>query len=284
MRIEILWQGEACEASELADGVITVGGDEGDAIRVPGLMGGLLVLMVDGSVLSVVSKQIAFIGATRFPPHVARLVLEGDSVVVDQLELRRPAVTPEHRQRVDTALVIKGLLRGDPFALSHSRAATLTCVTGVDLGTIYPLAFTHTILGRADEVDVRLHDRSVSRQHARLTRRGASATIEPCCPTNGLFLNGRQVRGAKRLKTGDVLELGQTVLRFDGPEQVFEEVTQLVGPEVSASPVPPGPTLELSGAESRAASREPLRLESWLVAVGVVLTVVGLLVVLRVAV
>jgi len=273
MRIEILWQGEAGEAAELPEGLVTIGGDEADFIRVPGLPKSLLSLTVDGSVLCVVSQQTAMIGATRFPPHVARLVLEGDSVVVDQLELRRPllALAAENRQKVDTALVAKGLLQGGPFTMSESRAATLTCVTGVDLGVVYPLAFTHTVLGRADEVDVRLHDRSVSRQHARLMRRGATFTVEPSRPTNGLFLNGRVVRRPTRLESGDVLELGQTVLRFDGPEQVFEEVTQLIKPE-------PGPTVELPSARR---GREPLTSESWLTVLGLALLLVGLAAVLR---
>ncbi len=282
MRIDIEWHGVTTEA-DLIDGVISAGGGEHDGIRFEGLPAGLVELNVTGNThLSVTAKCTVTIGEVRFTPHVPRLVLEGDTVMLlDGVILRRPAVlvTAERRQNMGTAFVAKSLFSGKGLPMVETRAATLTCVSGVDWGTTFALAFSEVIVGRADEADVRLHDRSVSRRHAKLTRRGPRFTIEPCQATNGLFVNGKSTACRISLNSGDVFELGQTVIRFDGPQDAVEDVTVLVPDEplrVTVDESAFAPAQALAALRPAATPRaKPLTTGSFLMGLGVALTICG---------
>jgi hypothetical protein len=69
------------------------------------------------------------------------------------------------------------------------------------------------VLGRASDADVLLDgDDAVSRRHAEIAVRAGLCLIRDLDSCNGTLLNGRPVRRA-RLRRGDVLVLGETVVR-----------------------------------------------------------------------
>ena len=74
-------------------------------------------------------------------------------------------------------------------------------------------------LGRRTSADVPLPwDEEVSRLHAELVRSGDDWTItDDGLSLNGSFVNGEPVRGRCRLKDGDALRIGATVLVFRNP-------------------------------------------------------------------
>ncbi len=72
-----------------------------------------------------------------------------------------------------------------------------------------------TIIGRDDDVGIRLDgDEFASAQHARIEPRADGAWVEDLGSTNGTFVNGERVT-AQRLKTGDIVRVGQTELELD---------------------------------------------------------------------
>ena len=74
-------------------------------------------------------------------------------------------------------------------------------------------------LGRRTSADVPLPwDEEVSRLHAELVRSGDDWTVtDDGLSLNGSFVNGEPVRGRCRLKDGDALRIGATVLVFRNP-------------------------------------------------------------------
>ncbi len=70
-------------------------------------------------------------------------------------------------------------------------------------------------LGRSRQCDVVLDDANVSRQHAEIRPRGGSWVLADLGSTNGSRLNGRPVEGPEVVRSGDEIELGATVLRFE---------------------------------------------------------------------
>jgi pSer/pThr/pTyr-binding forkhead associated (FHA) protein len=74
-------------------------------------------------------------------------------------------------------------------------------------------------LGRRTSADVPLPwDEEVSRLHAELVRSGDDWTITDAgLSLNGSFVNGEPVRGRCRLKDGDAVRVGATVLVFRNP-------------------------------------------------------------------
>ena len=69
------------------------------------------------------------------------------------------------------------------------------------------------VLGRAADADVVLGgDDAISRRHAEIAVRAGLCLIRDLDSCNGTLLNGQFVRRA-RLRRGDVLVLGETVVR-----------------------------------------------------------------------
>lgn len=66
-------------------------------------------------------------------------------------------------------------------------------------------------LGRDITNDIVINDPEVSRHHLRLTRGAGGFTMEDLGSTNGTFVNGQRLTGARPLRPGDMVGLGETV-------------------------------------------------------------------------
>jgi hypothetical protein len=66
-------------------------------------------------------------------------------------------------------------------------------------------------LGRDITNDITINDPEVSRHHMRLTRGAGGFTLEDLGSTNGTFVNGQRLTGARPLRGGDMIGLGETV-------------------------------------------------------------------------
>jgi hypothetical protein len=66
-------------------------------------------------------------------------------------------------------------------------------------------------LGRDITNDIVINDPEVSRHHMRMTRAVGGFTIEDLGSTNGTFINGQRLTGARPLRPGDMIGLGETV-------------------------------------------------------------------------
>jgi len=243
MLIEIIWNAETTQV-DLLDGAVTVGGSPADHIHLDGLPHGLLQLTLMGSQLSVTSQRSFRIGAALFPARVPRLVVADEALKLpNDVVIRRvvDAKAREQRKAIDTAAVAEELLNGDA-SLENTRAATLTCVTGFDSGRVFALPYIENSIGRADDAVVRVRDRAVSRRQARLVKRGREFVLEAASPMNPAYINGIKLKNPRVLKTGDTLELGRTVLRFDAGERALSEHSVMMahGPALSpnSAPVP----------------------------------------------
>lgn len=78
-------------------------------------------------------------------------------------------------------------------------------------GIRYPLHAV-TRLGRGTEVDIRVDDPGVSRQHAEIVL-GSDVTIRDLGSTNGTLVDGRMI-GTQVLRDGAVIRLGNTTLIY----------------------------------------------------------------------
>lgn len=68
-------------------------------------------------------------------------------------------------------------------------------------------------IGRSSDCDIELSHDAVSRQHARLERRGDDWFLVDCGSVNGVRVNGKRVQEA-RLEPGDVIEIRPFVLYY----------------------------------------------------------------------
>jgi pSer/pThr/pTyr-binding forkhead associated (FHA) protein len=78
-----------------------------------------------------------------------------------------------------------------------------------------------TTIGRAVESDIVITSRRVSREHARVQRRGRRLVLVDLGSTNGTFLNDERVLAPVELRDGDRLSIGDVVLVYHDPESTF---------------------------------------------------------------
>src|SRR5262249_50782360 len=77
-------------------------------------------------------------------------------------------------------------------------------------------------LGRDQSNPIRLHDTEVSRRHAEVRPADDEYRIVDLGSANGTFVNGQPVDQAP-LRSGDRLQLGQTVMLFNEGNQAERE-------------------------------------------------------------
>ncbi|MGZ8634019.1 MAG: FHA domain-containing protein [Solirubrobacteraceae bacterium] len=102
---------------------------------------------------------------------------------------------------------------GVPFLLLRDGAGTQQVVR-------LPADAERLSIGRGEGVDLSLDwDDRVSRVHAELERVGETwALVDDGLSRNGSYVNGKRVRGRRRLEEGDELRLGGTRVVFRAPE------------------------------------------------------------------
>jgi pSer/pThr/pTyr-binding forkhead associated (FHA) protein len=96
--------------------------------------------------------------------------------------------------------------------------------------SIVPFASDELVIGRAhDGVAWRLPDRNVSRRHARFVRTNGVLWIEDLESLTGTRVNGERIQGRRRLREGDLVEIGDY------------DLAVLSDPAVATGPATPPP-------------------------------------------
>jgi diguanylate cyclase (GGDEF)-like protein len=94
--------------------------------------------------------------------------------------------------------------------------------TGPAMGARYALGDAPLVLGRSDDCDILIVDKSVSRTHARIERDPDGFFVTDLQSTNGTFVNDVLIATA-RLKDGDYLRIGNCICRFLAGDNVEAE-------------------------------------------------------------
>ncbi len=103
----------------------------------------------------------------------------------------------------------------------------LVVLQGPDKGRTFQTGDEPFVLGRSSEQAL-LTDNTISRHHAELRRVDGAWLIEDRGSSNGTYLNGVRVTKPTRLKRGDQIRLGSTLLVFAGDEKGDTSVRGLV--------------------------------------------------------
>src|SRR5437762_12507313 len=131
--------------------------------------------------------------------------------------------------------------------MQSSGSFRLIVRRGPQPNQIYELNKDIITLGRDITNDIVINDPECSRHHCRLTRGGGGYTLEDLGSTNGTFVNGQRLSGARPLSGGDVIGLGETVtlsyeitLPVGDPNQMATMVNPSPAPQsgYSAQPAP----------------------------------------------
>ena len=131
---------------------------------------------------------------------------------------RRPAAVPVYAPppavapvQLPSAAPVGGIAPLPPTAWGR-----LSVVSGPALARTYALGGSGALIGRGEDCAVMLlGDGSVSRRHALIRSDGRQVTVEDAGSTHGTYLSGRRVSTAVAVQRGDVIQVGQTLLRFE---------------------------------------------------------------------
>lgn len=94
--------------------------------------------------------------------------------------------------------------------------------------SVVPIELGEITVGRDEVNTIRLNERNVSRQHARLFKDNGSIYAEDLDSYNGVFINGDRVKSKQPILEGDLLKVGdfKIELRGEGMVRRTEETTQ----------------------------------------------------------
>jgi pSer/pThr/pTyr-binding forkhead associated (FHA) protein len=100
--------------------------------------------------------------------------------------------------------------------ITEAAGSRLTAVRGPYTGQSFPLGHLPVTIGRSQDRDVALPaDSSVSRTHARVTYEGNRHMIADDGSSNGTLVNGLRLNASRPLRPGDVVQMGETELRYE---------------------------------------------------------------------
>jgi len=164
---------------------------------------GLLALCICGIVLALVVMTLTFIrGGRRRTPTPAS--------VPAPVPVYTPPPAPAPPQPYRPA--------PPPVAAPQPPTGawgTLTVIAGAAQPHTYSLAGAEVLIGRSEECQIVLiGDGSVSRRHAIVRNDGRQVTVADAGSSHGTYLNGVRITQPAPVRRGDVLQVGQTQLRF----------------------------------------------------------------------
>ena len=114
-------------------------------------------------------------------------------------------------------------------------------VEGPDTGKEFDLSGATTV-GRDASAGIPIDDSEASREHASLSVVGTTVTVTDLGSTNGTFVNGERLSGARDLSATDKLRIGTTTfeLRVAGADDLQATAARAV-PDFADAPSPSGP-------------------------------------------
>lgn len=103
---------------------------------------------------------------------------------------------------------------------------TFQVIDGVDKGLVFTELSTPITVGREEGNSVRLNDERISRFHAKIQFDQGDMILTDLESTNGTRVNGQLIH-VHRLRHGDCVHLGRSVLLFGSLEEIATRETQL---------------------------------------------------------
>jgi diguanylate cyclase (GGDEF)-like protein len=108
----------------------------------------------------------------------------------------------------------------------------LIVIYGREMGRRVQVGTEPLIIGRSPQTQIQIDQESVSRNHCRIRFSGSEFLVQDLGSTNGTYVNDDLVQEEARLRHGDQLKVGRTILKFivgdDVEVQYHEEIYRLM--------------------------------------------------------
>ena len=118
----------------------------------------------------------------------------------------------------------------------------LVMSAGPNPGKVFELTMDSMSIGREATNDIVIQDAELSRNHARISRRGVTFLLEDLGSTNGTFVNHQRISSPRMLNPGDEVGFGENVvLSFQGEGAAATVAAPGRGQAATRQPAPPPP-------------------------------------------
>jgi pSer/pThr/pTyr-binding forkhead associated (FHA) protein len=114
-------------------------------------------------------------------------------------------------------------------------SVTFQVLEGIDKGRVFRELPTPVTIGREEGNVLRLNDERVSRFHAKVQHDNGEIILTDLESTNGTRVNGNVVQ-IRRLRPGDRIGLGRSLLLFGTPGEIAARQAALEGTSIPAGP------------------------------------------------
>jgi pSer/pThr/pTyr-binding forkhead associated (FHA) protein len=175
------------------------------------------------------SSNGTFVGQTRLPLGVPRVIKAGDVIKVADVSITfegevgasPPASTGSGPE--STATLARRLVNDLFQSVGGAEMAKLLVASGPAAGQSLTLALPDRTyrVGRSPDCDLVLPDDDVSREHAAFEKRWQGVFVRDLGSKNGVQIQGEKIRGERRLRHGDLLLVGTTQLKVEDPEEKY---------------------------------------------------------------
>jgi len=112
------------------------------------------------------------------------------------------------------------------FSFRPMALITLRILDGPERGTAFHQLAVPVSIGREDGNIIQLNDERVSRFHLKIHENGGDILLTDLQSTNGTRVNGEVVQ-VWRLRPGDVISLGRSLLIFGASDEIAKRLTAL---------------------------------------------------------
>ena len=117
--------------------------------------------------------------------------------------------------------------------------AYLVAVSGAQAGKQFPLTDAPCSFGRNPDNAIVVASARASRRHAEIRREGGDFILYDLGSANGTLVNGQRIAAPHRLRSGDLIEIGDETFRFEQPQPAVD-ATLIASPgPISAPPTAP---------------------------------------------
>ncbi len=98
---------------------------------------------------------------------------------------------------------------------------------------VMPFSGDEIVVGRGGQGNtVRLQERDVSRHHARFSRSNGTVWVEDLGSSNGTLVNGERIQGKRRIREGDLVQIGGYDIAVVGTAELTQGAVQPAPSEV----------------------------------------------------
>jgi len=198
----------------------------------------------------------------RLAAHQPRAIAPGAQIKLGQITLVFDGTVGAVAGAERTATIARRLVN-DLFGTSSEVAMpSLAIVGGVPVRPPLRLGATDRryVAGRGESCDLQLVSEEISREHAEITRLWDGVVVSDLGSKNGVRVNDVVVSGRRRLRDGDLIQIGPATLRLSDPADRYLRDFEAHAPQVpptedEAVPAPAVPTVAPAAAAAPASAQ-----------------------------